>query len=617
MAGGLINIISYGLNDLYLTGAPQITLFKVVYRRHTNFSRESIILDIDNLNFGKEVDISIPKIGDLMKNIYLQLEIPSVRLRKNEIIADATPSEANAILTGIDTSIPLTSAQLSITSDYPTVINFMAVNTAGYRIAQDLKNIKNITTEAFVSKVLISLQYQNSLDSEYQAALTRAYTYETSVGNKKPLFILFYKNSDIKDILNTRIVELNAYSQYSVTDVFNMIESAINVSKEVQNYYFTKVMEKKNLDLEYSSPYAKFAWVERLGHAIVDKVDINIGGERIDRHYGDFINIWYELTSSSFQDELYNKLIGNVREMTTFDSNERPQYNVIIPLSFWFCKNAGLAFPLVALQYADISLSIKLKPIEQCAYIERLKQTIDGESVDIQEMSLSDIWENYGYVMNASLFVDYIYLDSLERKRFAQSAHEYLIETTDNLFIENITDKRQSITLDFNGPCKELIWVVQKTSYVSDSSNNNKLTFNYSYNSNKTGNPIKSSSLLFNGYSRYDFSYINYFNYLQPSSHHSRTPSDGINLYSFSLFPQEHQPSSCVNFSRISNPNFVMEIDTKMFTYQLSDIDPLIIAGSDDDEILPTAIDVRIYSIRYNVLRIIGGMAGFAYQYNV
>lgn len=617
MAGGLINMVSYGLDDLYLTGAPQITLFKIVYRRHTNFSKESVSFNLSTpINFGDEFDVVIPKTGDGVKGLTLQLEIPATKFLKTDTAADLSNGETQILRTPFP--INLTSEQLAIVADYSTINNFMAVNSNGYRIAFDNKNIKNQTTESYVSSILAVLEYSDSLDSEYKNALERAFTYEQSVGNRATDFVLFYKNTDIKHMLNSLIVEPNAYESYTVTDVFKMVNYAMSVCVEVKEYYFKKVQEKRNLELKNNSLYAKFAWVKRLGHAIIDKIDVNIGGERIDRHYGDWLEIWYELTSSTSQNELYNKIIGDVREMTTYDSNEKPKYLLSIPLSFWFCKNAGLMFPLVALQNANMSLTVKLKKIEKCAYIEKLPtKDQDGNDIDLMQLPLSDVWENSGNIINASVLVDYIFVDTLERKRFAQSAHEYLIETVDVMSFENTTDSQKSITLDFNGPCKELIWLAQKTSYIEGNTTNRTHLFNYSRSANGVGNGIVKSKLLFNGYTRFDYLHDNFFNYVQPHYHHRRTPSDGINVYSFGLHPEEHQPSGTCNFSRIGNPQLFLTIHPDMFKYYKSDIDMSIEPGSENDELLTTTVEIRIYAVRYNVLRIIGGLAGFAYQYMV
>lgn len=611
MAGGLINIITYGANDLYLTGAPEITLFKTVYRRHTNYSSESVGIPLGKCEFGNRIRIEVPKTGDLMKDVHLQLEIPAMKILKSDLTPDSyTPS----------TTLPLSEDQELIVDDYQTILDFMTINTLGYKAAYQNKDIINQSVEEYIELVLDELNYTNGLDIDYQEALSRALDYERSIGNRHNDFILFYKNSDIKDILNT-IASQSPYNDYTVAYVFDSVQKAIDVSVEVQNYYFEKVHEKFLLEQEYASKYAKFAWVEKLGQAIIDKVDVCIGGERIDRRYGDFMNVWYELTGVSAQQILYDQMMGNVKSMITFDSNEKPKYILSIPLLFWFNKLSGLAFPLIALQHSNIAFEITFKKIEDCAYVEKLPQELG-----LTENSLSDIWENLGLVINGTLFVEYIYLDYLERKRFAQTAHEYLIETVDDMYIENTSEPKHSITLDFKGPCKEFIWTVQKTSYLEgfdeesnipnlSNSTNKKMPFNYSYSGSGTGNPVMKAKLMLNGYDRFESRESIYSGCLQPYVHHTRTPSDGINVFSVSLHPQEFQPSSCCNLSRIGNPNFSMEIDPRMFLYKRSDIDPSIVVDSDDDITLQTRVNIRIYTIRYSILRIIGGLAGFAHKY--
>ena len=616
MAGGLINIVSYGLNDLYLTGSPQITFFKVVYRRHTNFSKESISIEIGEINFDEEINIPFPKIGDLFGNTYLQLEIPKIHLLKTETAVDLTNDEIKVLTMPL--KLPLSDEQIAIVDDYPTILDFLSINTAGYRVSVDNKNVKNQSVSIYVDSILNVLQFDGSIDSDYKNALDRAREYENSIGNNKLDLILDYHSSDIREILNSRIVEKDAYDLYTIENVINMVQIAINISVKVKNYYFTKIKEKHKLEIEYSSKYAKFAWVERLGHTIIDRIDVNIGGDRIDRHYGEWLNIWYELTGYREQEFDYNKMIGNIKELTTYDRKQKPKYILTIPLSFWFCKRAGLAFPIIALQYNTISLTIKLKKIESCAYIEKLPiEDNDGNELDINALSLSDIWDNMGFTIHGRLLVDYVYLDTLERKRFAQSAHEYLIETIQRMSIEDVADYKQTINIDFNGPCKELIWFVQKTRLVQGSSTDKKYPFIYSLNVQGKGNPVIDTTLLLNGYVRFELFHQNYFNYVQPYNHHTRIPGDGINLYSFALFPEEHQPSAACNFSRISNPVFILTLDKAVFRYKLSDIDPLIIKKSNNDIDLITNVNIVIYTMRYDILRIIGGMGGFAYKYAV
>lgn len=606
MTGGLINLVSYGFDDLYLTGAPQITFFKIVYRRHTNFSKESIIVPIGEISFNDEIQVTIPKTGDLLSNTYLQLNIPEINFLKTDTASDLTTAEYK--LLSNPQEIDMSDSEKQAVSDYKKVIiPFISINSLGYRVAVENKDIKNQNTKTYVTSILNVLKF-GTLEQNYSGSLNNAYVNVTGE-NVKFAYILNPSASNINLILNNIIVIPDAYNSYTVSQVFELVQTAIDACVDVKNFFFSLVKKHKQLVKDATSKYAKFAWVERLGHAIIDRIDVFIGGERIDRHYGDWINIWYELTSDVHQDDLYNVMIGNVLSMTAFDRIAKPAYSLYIPLSFWFCRKFGLAFPLIALQYSTISLNIKLTSIDSCAYVEILPD------LDLNQLALGDIWDNLGLTINASLLVEYIYLDSLERKRFAQSAHEYLIETVDQMSLTNLSNNDQSISLDFQGPSKEIIWYVQKMAYNQTIINLKKMPFNYSMTGDYKGNGIINSKLILNGYTRFDKFNNAYFNFLQPNARHTRTPSDGVNLYSFCLFPEEHQPSATCNFSRIGNPTLVLNINEKMFFYNSSDVNPKIIPGSSEDTILSTNVTFIIYSVRYNVLRIIGGNAGFAFSY--
>jgi hypothetical protein len=161
---------------------------------------------------------------------------------------------------------------------------------------------------------------------------------------------------------------------------------------------------------------------------------------------------------------------------------------------------------------------------------------------------------------------------------------------------------------------KEIIWVAQKEGYVSDNSNYKKFWFNYSTNVTDGDNPFTSSKLLLNGNSRFEFFDYAYYNYLQPNSHHTRTPSNGINIYSFCLFPEQHQPSGNCNFNVITFPILSVALSSAMFTYKISEIDPSIVKDSVDDIDVTTTINIRVYAVKQNILRIIHGMGSKAFQ---
>jgi len=645
MTGGLINIVSYGVDDLYLTGSPQITLFKIVYRRHTNFSKESVFLQISDINFDKEVEIEIPKIADLLSNTYLQLNIPAMNILKTDTAADLTNNEYNVLSSPFYPKKP--EGEPDYVVDYEIIKKFMVVNMTGYRTALNNFEIRNQTVLQYINSILDSIQASITKPEtiqSYELTLNSALDYEfkklenappnsPTYESHKNIPILDYKLSDITYILNyiknsVSTTGLVIYgfidvSNITVNDILIIVENAVQTCKKVMKYYFNNSLRIINQNKEAESKYAKFAWVSRLGHAIIDYIEVRIGGEVIDKHYGDWINLWNELTNSEDQKKLYERMIGQVEELTTYDRKQKPMYTIYLPLSFWFCNTDGLAFPMIALQFNKFYITIKFKKLEDCAYIEPLPtEDQSGNPIDFTDnaLQLTDIWNNLNMVMTGGLLIDYIYLDPTERTRFAKYAHEYLINTVEITNFTNITDDKIINTLNFTGPSKELIWVTQKTAYIDNYNSNYKsLWFDYStgVKNNIDRNPIFNTELSFNGYDMFNKSMkLNsrkYFNFVQPYSHHTKCPSDGVNSYSFSLFPQEQQPSGSCNFNIIKIPLMTFEIDKNMFIYNLSDIDPNIIPYSENDEVLSTPINLRIYSIRIGVLRVMNGFSALAY----
>ena len=412
--GGLINILSYGADDLFLTGAPQITLFKMIYRRYTNFAKESVIIPLDNIDFGKKISINVPKIGDLISNTYIQLNIPSIHLLKIDTVADITNDEYEILNTPYPIATQINQPDYAI--DYDLTKSFMNVNITGYRKAVTNSTLKNETVIQYINSILNEIQSaitEPNIINNYKLTLEKAFNYELENNNVENVSILNYKLSDISFILNDLLIKidesnLTTYgytdtSAFTISDVLTIIERAVNVCKKVMNYYFINDKYVKEQQLEAASKYAKFAWISKIGLAMIDYVEIQIGGETIDKHYGDFMNIWQELTNLKYNKELYDKIIGNVRELTTFDRNEKSQYTLYVPLMFWFCKKNGLAFPLVALEFNNFQINIKFKRLEDCAYVEKLPSVDQiGTPINLVDnaLSLSDIWSKKKLCIN-------------------------------------------------------------------------------------------------------------------------------------------------------------------------------------------------------------------------
>ena len=430
MGGGLLQLVAYGAQDVYLTGNPQITFFKVVYRRHTNFAIEAIQQTFNgNAGYGNTVTCQISRNGDLINRMYLQVDVPK---RKS---------------------------------------------------------------------------------------------------------------------------------------------TAASTGSTYQNY---------------------------LGLRLIKSVVIEIGGQQIDKHYSDWLYIWNELSLPMGKRYAYNTMVGADKDILNYSTDSTTLY---IPFEFWFCRNVGLALPLIALQYHEVKVKIDFETKEKCV----------SHIADFDE------------VKNISLWADYIFLDTDERRRFAQLSHEYLIEQLQFTGSETLVAGTNRIKLNFNHPCKELIWVAKPVrttnntrwydyNYADDVDNSNASSlavegsskFGGQYTSNYLvisdvnppvyKNPFKNAILQLNGNDRFAVREGEYFNHVQPFQHHTNAPIfNSINVYSFALKPEDHQPSGTLNMSRIDTA-------TLMVTTVPENGNNLKYEG------------INIYAVNYNVLRILSGMGGLAYS---
>ena len=509
MGGGLMQLVAYGAQDVYLTGNPQITFWKVTYRRHTNFAMESIEQTFNGqADFGRRVTCTVSRNGDLAYRTYLQVTLPEI----GQTLGD--------------------------------------------------------------------------------------------------------------------------------------------------------------------SVYAR--WLDFPGHQLIENVEVEIGGQRIEKQYGDWMHIWCQLTMDKNQEAGYNKMVGNTTQLTFVtdpsyadvdgpcDSsaprqvcaprNALPETTLYVPLQFWFCTNPGLALPLIALQYHEVKINLDLRAIDECLWAV---STLDGSAGT--DVKVSNAYSQS--LVSASLYVDYIYLDTDERRRMAQNPHEYLIEQLQYTGAESVGSSANKVRLNFNHPCKELVWVVQPDCHVDYCAalvGGNTLysalgpqPFNYtdavdalpnsikafSSESGVAGstafinadgffadepsangttstvsdaaafvlaetsldmhcwgeNPVVTAKLQLNGQDRFSEREGTYFDQVQPWQHHTRAPDTGVNVYSFALRPEEHQPSGTCNMSRIDNATLQLVLSNAT------------VEGTNTAK-------VRVYARNYNVLRIMSGMGGLAYS---
>jgi hypothetical protein len=628
MPGGLLSILSYGSTDLFLTGAPQISFFKIVYRRHTNFSVESIEIGLNtNINFDDEYEIIFDRIGDLVGRCYLKIKLPEVYFNRDEF---SLPYSSYNDAPDIDQN------------NYDTVKTYMDYNMKAYRVATDDIKVKNMTITKFLTDI----------GNQFAGAGQTAWTNYTDLRkNQDPIekiYSIMY-NASIYDIYYIYYQNIKKFTNNDILKIYKEIEFAITNSVKSIKHFWRIYKYKYNIFLKRSINNLKFAWNENIGYNLIDYVNITLGGEEIDRHYSNLFELNYQMTNHINLDKVHDKLIGNLPELTIYDETTKPSYLINIPLNFWFNKNMGSAFPLIASQYSDLAMKLKLKNINQCGLVEG----ISGE-----QYSLEDLWNDKNYKLEVSLLVDYIFLDGQERKKFAQSSHEYLIENyqtitynlsnlqsklnQDNLTNESIINNTISmgVNLDIKHPCKQIIWCFQKQIYLENKDGTKKcINNNYSININENKNPLKNANILLNGYDRTNkkLGTGEYYNLVQSYQHNTNIPKIGIYSYSFSIFPEELPPSGTCNFSRFSGQTLNFDLDENMFYYSNSDIDLNIISQELENELNEhndvdidediiksqkyikyqyTDVLINLFAKAYNVIRINGGFAGLAFSFN-
>ena len=419
MGGGLIQLVSYGEENIYLSGNPEITFYRIIYRRHTNFSMEPIAQFFKNIpDFNRRVTCTISKNGDLISDMYLYVTLPSIIRQNND----------------------------------------------------------------------------NNL---------------------------------------------------------------------------------------------KFSWTKKIGYALVKSVELEIGGQVIDKQYGDWFNIWNELNKKKNNNKGVEKMIGNINELSNL-TNGKNEYSLYIPLNFWFCGNNGLALPIIALQYNDIKVHVEFNKFENCYikspsnYIEIdenfvlfnkgevICQEIDGvkyegkfvyfdvntnrvyydklnknltsynylidknkykikgtdtifecsPKINVNEISNSGSSDDYFIqtpsIIKSYILVNYIYLDSFERKRFIKSNHEYLITQLNYSGETTIVNSNISVKIPFKHPCKLLVWRLH-TNFNKE--RNDLFNYTTSYDYEKGKDIFKKGTILLNHNERLSERYSNYFSLIQPYQH--------------------------------------------------------------------------------------------------
>lgn len=404
MAGGLIQLVAVGVQDIYLIGNPQITFFKTVYKKYTNFAMESMQQAIEGRpDFGQQIEIAIQRKGDLIKDILIEVLLPILP----------------------------------------------------------------------------------------------------------------------------------------------------------QGYF----------------------WTNGIGNVLIKQADLEIGGQLIDRHYSEWLDIWHQLTTTEGKIGSYNAMCGYYNAISSLRENAESNLRLNIPMCFWFNRDYSSVLPLIALQFHDVVLKIKLRDFHSCYRNENITTLLTSTSYPI---------------LNMKVWVDYIHLDMDERRKFADTNHEVLIDQLQfngSEYIErNINNG--TIKLSLNHPVKELFWIHINNEYEQQNIKTGNQYLDYSIpNSIET---FSEAILQLNGIDRFEKRIAEYFRLVQSYQYHSRYTYKQIYSYSFSLNPEKHQPMGSCNMSKFANIN--LHVDYTTINHSSTDM------------------NLKVYALNYNILRIMNGMAGLVFS---
>ena len=332
------------------------------------------------------------------------------------------------------------------------------------------------------------------------------------------------------------------------------------------------------------------SYVNSIGHALIQEITVEVGEQEIDRQNGEWMEIWSSYTTTTDKQTGFYNMIGKV-DGFNIPNLVGPQ-KLYIPLRFWFCRNPGLALPLIALQYHPVRINLTLRPLSQLFYSPALTSP-ECTTLEVTPTSISELM----------LWGDYIHLDVEERRRFVSNTHEYLIEQVQYTSPIPVAPGATSVMLrmEFNHPLRELFWYIQR-----DDMTRYHEFFNYSslgiYESGIRQDILQNTVLQLDGFDRFQVRDAGYFRLVQPWQYHTVIPEDFfVYSYSFAIQPESVQPCGSLNASRIDS--IVLNVN----------LNPNVLGippGSSAPYPNPPTFHGRVYAINHNVFRIADGFGG-------
>jgi len=323
-----------------------------------------------------------------------------------------------------------------------------------------------------------------------------------------------------------------------------------------------------------------YYWTNGIGNVLFQQIDLEIGGQLIDRHYSEWLDIWSQLTIDASKIGAYDSMVGNYNSLSSLRINANNQLQLHVPMFFWFNREYSMALPLIALQYHDVVLKITLRDLNSC----------------IKNDSINTLLQGYN-IASFNAFVDYIYLDMEERKKFANSTHEYLINQLQFAEDTTVLANQSTITrtLNFNNPVKEIYWINIKNDYEQNNPLTGNQQLNYALTTVLPTETFTSALMQLNGVERFQSRPATYFRLVQNYQFHTRYSTKNIYTYSFALYPEKQYPSGSCNMSKITTTTLFLDY---------SNID---FGGSN--------LVLKVFGLNYNIFRIMSGMGGLSFAY--
>ena len=669
MPGGLIQIASYGSQDLTLTGNPQITYFKIVFRRYTNFGIRTVEVPFDNpVDFGSTSTVTIPKSGDLLTKTTLKIKLPGYDLTNlnEKLTKDINQNDSQ--------TYDLQKYYLY----YDFFINFInkLQNIVKKFFAQSNNNFKSITYIQDLSNYILKFLQQDEFLEFFNIVNFFLYDgIEPQKNNIQNKYRNTYTNASLFYLNNNNVLTY-IYSNYTENEYsYDIFEFMINANMEILRDLNT-VLYKKLINVYSVQNIVTMGWTKKIGIFIMENIEMFIGSNLVTNMSSNYVDVYGQLNYKN--EEIYNKMIGNDPELNVPVVSNTARY-LYIPLPFWFQNNYGLAVPLIALQFNNIQIKIKFRNFIDSIFfdIPNISSfTNNNLRNKIVDLILSNSINIFNSQIEITMLLEYVYLDNIERKKFAQSSHEYLITQVQEIIFSNISPSVSNFELNFFHCCKTMFWSANQYKYINNITGQNSydkysvalyqpkyninninyisylnLLYNPNYmfsidtfieglniiNTSPINNdlyiadittsliqtrkyinynasPFISSQLTFNGVSLVSQN-SPYFNYLQAYNYYKNTPQLGINVYSFSLNPTESQPAGACNLSRI--PKTSLNFDLLNPDSNLTSVNTNNNYNSIDNLSTGNLNNYKIYVQveNYNVLRFIGGIVGIAFTY--